>query len=121
MARLASGGRHGFAQSLFSVGGNAGSAVGPLLAAWIVLPNGQRSIAWFALVALLAIAILSRVSAWYDHHHGPRKTLRASAGQMASPVLAHCPVGSASAASCPAIPATPAPRPAATAERSIRT
>ena len=48
VARLASGGRHGFAQSLFQVGGNAGSAMGPLLAAFIVLPHGQRSIAWFA-------------------------------------------------------------------------
>jgi FSR family fosmidomycin resistance protein-like MFS transporter len=54
VARLASGGRHGFAQSLFAVGGNAGSAIGPLLAAFIVLPNGQGSIAWFGLVALLA-------------------------------------------------------------------
>jgi FSR family fosmidomycin resistance protein-like MFS transporter len=86
VARLASGGRHGFAQSLFSVGGNAGSAVGPLLAASIVLPNGQRSIAWFALVALLAIVILSRVSAWYDHHHGPRKTTTAAARLTESPV-----------------------------------
>jgi FSR family fosmidomycin resistance protein-like MFS transporter len=80
VARLASGGRHGFAQSLFAVGGNAGSAVGPLLAAFIVLPNGQRSIASFGLVALAAIVILSRVSAWYSFHHGPR-----SAGHAADP------------------------------------
>src|SRR5262249_33343638 len=52
IARLASGGRHGFAQSLFQVGGNAGSSLGPLLAAFIVLPRGQRSIAWFSLAAL---------------------------------------------------------------------
>ena len=53
VARMASGGRHGFAQSLFQVGGNAGSAIGPLLAAFIVLPRGQRSVAWFSLAALL--------------------------------------------------------------------
>jgi MFS transporter, FSR family, fosmidomycin resistance protein len=65
VARLASGGRHGFAQSLFQVGGNAGSAMGPLLAAFIVLPNGQRSIAWFALTALVGMTILARVGSWY--------------------------------------------------------
>ncbi len=65
VARLASGGRHGMAQSLFQVGGNAGSAIGPLLAAFIVLPFGQRSIAWFAVAALLGVAILARVGAWY--------------------------------------------------------
>ena len=58
MARLASGGKLGMAQSLFQVGGNAGSAIGPLLAAFIVLPRGQGSIAWFSLTALLAIAVL---------------------------------------------------------------
>ena len=56
VARMASGGRHGLAQSLFQVGGNTGSAVGPLVAAFIVLPRGQRSVAWFSLAALLAIA-----------------------------------------------------------------
>jgi FSR family fosmidomycin resistance protein-like MFS transporter len=65
VARMASGGQHGLAQSLFQVGGNAGSALGPLLAAFIVLPGGQRSIAWFSLAALLAIVVLSRVGAWY--------------------------------------------------------
>ena len=58
IARLASGGRHGFAQSFFQVGGNLGSALGPLLAAFIVLPRGQSSIAWFGVAALLAIALL---------------------------------------------------------------
>jgi FSR family fosmidomycin resistance protein-like MFS transporter len=86
VARLASGGRHGFAQSLFSVGGNAGQSAGPLLAAWIVLPNGQRSIAWFGLIALLAIAILSRVSGWYGHRHGPRTAVRGEAARLTSPV-----------------------------------
>jgi FSR family fosmidomycin resistance protein-like MFS transporter len=68
VARLASGGRHGFAQSFFQVGGNAGAAAGPLLAAFIVLPHGQRSIAWFGLTALIAMAILTRVSGWYKSH-----------------------------------------------------
>jgi FSR family fosmidomycin resistance protein-like MFS transporter len=68
VARAASGGRHGLAQSLFAVGGNAGSALGPLLAAFIILPFGQRSIAWFAGVALLAIVVLARVSRWYKSH-----------------------------------------------------
>src|SRR3954447_15702348 len=68
VARMASGGRHGFAQSLFQVGGNAGSSAGPLLAAFIVLPAGQRSIAWFSGVALVAIVVLSRVGFWYAAH-----------------------------------------------------
>src|SRR5213082_1174533 len=65
VARMASGGRHGLAQSLFQVGGNAGSSVGPLLAAFIVLPHGQRSIAWFSIAALLAIVILTNIGVWY--------------------------------------------------------
>ncbi len=65
VARMASGGQHGFAQSLFQVGGNAGSALGPLLAAFLVLPGGQRSIAWFSVAALVAIIVLSRVGGWY--------------------------------------------------------
>ena len=68
VARMASGGQHGLAQSLFQVGGNAGSSMGPLLAAFIVLPAGQRSIAWFSAAALLAIMILLRVGAWYKRH-----------------------------------------------------
>jgi FSR family fosmidomycin resistance protein-like MFS transporter len=68
VARLASGGRHGFAQAFFQVGGNTGSAAGPLLAAFIVLPGGQRSIAWFSAAALAAIAILVRVGRWYRAH-----------------------------------------------------
>jgi FSR family fosmidomycin resistance protein-like MFS transporter len=65
IARMASGGQHGLAQSFFQVGGNAGSAFGPLLAAFVVLPGGQRSIGWFSMAALLAIGILSRISRWY--------------------------------------------------------
>ncbi|WP_442040045.1 MFS transporter [Microvirga sp. 2MCAF35] len=66
VARLASGGRHGLAQSVFQVGGNAGSALGPLLAAFIVVPFGQPSIAWFSAVALLAMLILFVVGRWYQ-------------------------------------------------------
>ncbi len=69
IARLASGGRHGLAQSIFQVGGNAGSAMGPLLAAWIVVPHGQTSLSWFTLAALLAIAVLARVGTWYKSQH----------------------------------------------------
>lgn len=65
VARMASGGRHGLAQSIFQVGGNAGSATGPLLAAWIVLPHGQRSIAVFSLIALLAMIVLVGIGRWY--------------------------------------------------------
>ena len=69
LARLASGGRHGFAQSVFQVGGNAGSAIGPLAAAFIVLPNGQGSVAWFALAAMLGMILLARVGGWYARHN----------------------------------------------------
>jgi FSR family fosmidomycin resistance protein-like MFS transporter len=65
VARMASGGRHGMAQSVFQVGGNAGSALGPLLAVYIVVPHGQGSIAWFSLSALLAAAVLFGVGIWY--------------------------------------------------------
>jgi FSR family fosmidomycin resistance protein-like MFS transporter len=65
VARLASGGRHGLAQSIFQVGGNAGSALGPLLAAFIVEPRGQGSIAWFCLAALLGMLVLGFVGNWY--------------------------------------------------------
>jgi FSR family fosmidomycin resistance protein-like MFS transporter len=65
VARMASGGRYGLAQSTFQVGGNVGSALGPLAAAFVVIPGGQGSIAWFSLVALLAIVVLSGVGRWY--------------------------------------------------------
>ncbi|WP_442907370.1 MFS transporter [Kaistia sp. MMO-174] len=73
VARMASGGRHGFAQSLFQVGGNFGSAIGPLLAAVIVLSRGQASVAWFSLVALVGAMILTRVGFWYRDHQRERK------------------------------------------------
>jgi FSR family fosmidomycin resistance protein-like MFS transporter len=68
MARLASGGRHGFAQSLFQVGGNAGTSLGPLLAAGIITRYGRRHILWFTLIAVGGMIILSRVGAWYQQH-----------------------------------------------------
>ncbi|WP_316818519.1 MFS transporter [Pedobacter nyackensis] len=65
MAHAASGGRRGLAQSIFQLGGNAGSSIGPLLAAWIIVPYGQFSVIWFSIIALLAIVILSWVGNWY--------------------------------------------------------
>lgn len=68
VARLASGGKYGFAQSLFQVGGNAGSAIGPLLAAFVVVPWGQPSLAWFSIGAIAGIVVLSQVGRWYARH-----------------------------------------------------
>src|SRR5579885_2952037 len=65
VARMASGGQHGLAQSVFQVGGNAGSSLGPLLAAFIVLPRGQGSIAWFSFAALLGMVLLTIIGSWY--------------------------------------------------------
>jgi FSR family fosmidomycin resistance protein-like MFS transporter len=65
---MASGGQHGLAQSVFQVGGNLGSSVGPLLAAFIVLPRGQTSVAWFSCAALLGMFVLTQVGHWYKHH-----------------------------------------------------
>lgn len=86
IARLASGGRHGLAQSIFQVGGNAGSAMGPLLAAWIIIPHGQTSMAWFALAALTAIGLLAWVGTWYKHQHIKRSKGAAKPLPPASPV-----------------------------------
>lgn len=72
VARMASGGRHGLAQSVFQVGGNLGSSLGPLLAAFIVVPRGQSSIAWFSIAALLGIVILINVGTWYKGHSAAR-------------------------------------------------
>jgi FSR family fosmidomycin resistance protein-like MFS transporter len=65
VARMASGGRHGFAQSFFQVGGNSGSAIGPLLAALIVLPRGQSGVVWFSIALLVGILVLTWVGRWY--------------------------------------------------------
>jgi len=80
VARMASGGRHGLAQSLFQVGGNTGSAIGPLLAAFIVLPRGQRSVAWFSGAALLAMVVLWKVGRWYRARRAVAAAARAAAG-----------------------------------------
>lgn len=85
IARLASGGRFGFAQSVFQIGGNFGSAIGPLLAALIVVPLGQGSVAWFSLVAALAIAILFQIGRWYKPRIVPRKATKAAAQSNALP------------------------------------
>ena len=83
IARAASGGRYGFAQSLFQVGGYWGAALGPLLAAFIVVPHGQHSIEWFAGIALVGILTLSMVGLWYHRHLAAR---RGVARKVAAPV-----------------------------------
>jgi FSR family fosmidomycin resistance protein-like MFS transporter len=80
MARMASGGRYGLAQSLFQLGGNAGTAIGPLLAAFVVLPGGQRSLAWFSLAALAAILVLARIGVWYRRQRALVPRARAGGG-----------------------------------------
>ena len=80
VARMASGGKHGMAQSLFQVGGNVGSSLGPLLAALIVIPHGQGSIAWFSVAALVAIAVLTQIGRWYKQHPATKRTRGAQAG-----------------------------------------
>jgi FSR family fosmidomycin resistance protein-like MFS transporter len=80
VARLASGGRYGLAQSVFQVGGNAGQAISPLLVALLVIPHGQLYIAWFAFAAVIGIAILSRVGVWYRDHLAVRRSQGAAAG-----------------------------------------
>lgn len=81
IARLASGGRFGLAQSTFQVGGNTGSAFGPLLAAAIIIPFGQGHIAWFALIAVMAIGLLYAISRWYKAH---LNLFKLKAGQKAT-------------------------------------
>jgi FSR family fosmidomycin resistance protein-like MFS transporter len=85
VARLASGGRHGLAQSIFQVGGNVGTAIGPLLAAWIIIPYGRGSVAWFSLAALTAMAVLWRIGSWYLAHRA-RPAARHAARSPAHPV-----------------------------------
>jgi FSR family fosmidomycin resistance protein-like MFS transporter len=88
VARAASGGRHGFAQSLFQVGGNFGQSLGPLMAAFIVVPFGQRSVVWFTALALLAIAILTRVSQWYAARRaGPKGAAAPAASALPRKVV----------------------------------
>ena len=85
VARAASGGRYGMAQSIFQVGGNLGSAAGPLLAAFIVLPHGQHSATWFSAAALLAMLILAAVGRWYARSLPPRHTRTAPPALVLSP------------------------------------
>jgi len=85
VARMAAGERHGLAQSLFQVGGNAGSALGPLAAALIVVRWGQSSLAAFALLALLSCAVLWNVSLWYRHHGLKRLTSARAGASIALP------------------------------------
>lgn len=85
MARHASGGRHGFAQGLFQVGGQAGGSIGPLLAAFIVVPNGQRSLAWFSAVALIAMALLAWTAAQHALAQGAAGGKRHAAAQADEP------------------------------------
>lgn len=74
VARMASGGKFGTAQSVFQVGGNAGTAFGPLIAALLILPHGQMSVAWLMIIAFIAIVILTRISCWtIDHGHAQSK------------------------------------------------
>jgi FSR family fosmidomycin resistance protein-like MFS transporter len=85
IARMASGGRHGLAQSIFQVGGNAGQAIGPLAAAILVVPNGQGSIAWFSIVALIAMVVLWNVGGWFGRNkaRAPQSSSRAMIGGVA--------------------------------------
>lgn len=84
-ARAASGGRYGLAQSLFQIGGNVGQALGPLLAAAVVLQRGRTHVAWFGLAALLAIVILLQVSRWYARHLDLRAPKRGGKGMRRYP------------------------------------
>lgn len=93
VARMASGGRHGFAQSLFQVGGNFGTSLGPLLAAAIIIPRGQAHILWFTLLALVGIFLLTRIGGWYQANmhrlkpkavaHGDFVPIKLSRGKVA--------------------------------------
>jgi MFS transporter, FSR family, fosmidomycin resistance protein len=83
VARLASGGRYGLAQSLFQVGGNTGQSIGPLLAAFVVAPRGQGSIAWFSAAALLGMAMLARVGGWYARNRLAINPKRPAGGEVA--------------------------------------
>ena len=82
IARIASGGRHGLAQSVFQVGGNFGTSLGPLLAAYVVVPNGQHALAWFCLVAVAGMILQYQVGKWYRAHLAKPRTARKAAASM---------------------------------------
>jgi FSR family fosmidomycin resistance protein-like MFS transporter len=86
LARFSSGGRHGFAQSIFQLGGYMGTAIGPALAALIVVPAGQHSIAWFSIIALLAMFVLARLGLWYKKVSASRQK-KASSDSINRPVI----------------------------------
>jgi FSR family fosmidomycin resistance protein-like MFS transporter len=88
MARLASGGRHGFTQSLFQVGGQAGQAAGPLLAAFVIVANGQSSLSWFSAAALLAMVMLAWVGRWYGAQAPQPAKARSAGGGAPSGAIA---------------------------------
>ena len=85
VARLSSGGRHGFAQSVFQVGGNFGTAIGPVLAAFIVVPDGQGSILWFSAIALVGMVVLSIVGRWYQKRMAMHRKRPPAAVHLAEP------------------------------------
>jgi MFS transporter, FSR family, fosmidomycin resistance protein len=87
VARMAAGGRYGLAQSLFQVGGNMGSAAGPLLAAFIVVPRGQHSIVWFSGAALIAMTVLFQVGGWYGRRRAMQKPAARGKAAATAPVL----------------------------------
>jgi FSR family fosmidomycin resistance protein-like MFS transporter len=89
IARMSSGGRHGLAQSVFQVGGNMGSSLGPLLAAFFVVPRGQSSLAWCGLIAIAAIVLLTRVGHWSARHRPPAAHAPPAAGWEPRPGLSH--------------------------------
>lgn len=86
LARFSSGGRHGFAQSVFQLGGYMGTAIGPALAALIVVPAGQHSIAWFSIIALLAMFVLARLGLWYKKASASRQK-KTSSDSINRPVI----------------------------------
>src|SRR5437763_672684 len=93
VARLASGGRHGLAQSLFQVGGNVGSAIGPIVAAFIVIPRGQGSIVWFGLLALLSMAVPVGVGGWFRRRGAAAPSRSRSAHHPDTPGLSRRKIG----------------------------
>lgn len=92
IARIASGGKHGFAQSLFQVGGNFGQSLGPLLAAFFILPRGRESMAWFSLAALLGMAILTGIGIWFRANGHAKPRVRAVVKPSAAPARVMVPL-----------------------------
>lgn len=87
LAKLASGGKHGFAQAVFQVGGNLGSSLGPLLAAAIIVPRGQRHILWFSLLAFAGILVLSKIGGWYHRRLQRMDGQHQAPGRFGHPTL----------------------------------